>query len=110
MATMQVNLWGESEPSDVVQAITDILERFPEARNNYDLAIWYTLWEHYGLAEQIPPELHQAFDTWMMRRAPSLKTLWNRVQDVQKKWRPDLDADAAVQERRQQMARQGVVR
>ena len=110
MATMQRNLFtGQAEPTDVVQAITDVLERFPETRDNHRLVMLYTWMEHYGLDGVLPVEYHEAFETWFLK-APSPKTISNRTHELQLRYRPDLDASPEVRAQRTKQQRQGVVR
>ena len=105
---MQMTLdGGVAVAGDVVDRVIALLEDYPDARDSYDLAIALYHWEYDG-ADRLGVDL----DRWVQwcLNATSDKTIWNRVQDVQKRWRPDLGPSETEAAKRVRQATQGVVR
>ena len=102
---------GMSVPADVQQACICVLEEHPEARGDNKLAMYLVISEHFDVTQGMCVHCAEQLERNMTARSfPSLKTVWNRLQDAWKKYRPDLAPSADVQERYQRQATQGPVR
>ena len=109
MTATQVDLWGDQHVAgDVVDKVIALLEDHPEARDSYDLAIALYHWHYDGACYIVAGGLNEWLDWYVT--ATSDKTIWNRIQDVQKKWRPDLGPSPQAKALRDRQATQGVVR
>lgn len=98
------------------QRITWILQKHPEAKEDYRLAAFY-YWMHYdGLAQTLAPDATQdeidaalsRFLEWYITTARSPKTLLQRTQELQR-MRPDLAPSPATRARRQRQAKAGPI-
>jgi hypothetical protein len=106
--TMQSSFLGKPMVSgNLRQKMAYVLQKYPEARNDYRLAMFYFWLEFEGLDDALGEKV-DAFREWFVDRATSPKTLQNRTMEVQNR-NPELDASPAVEEQRQRQSTAGPV-
>ena len=104
----QSDLFGGIQVAgNLIDRLEDILERYPEARDDYAAACARYWIEYDGLGELLGP-LTEPFVKWFVSRAKSPKTLQNRIMEIQSR-RSDLEARPEVEEARQRQAKAGPV-
>jgi len=105
---MQDSFLGEPVVSgDLRKRMAYILQKYPNARNEYRLAMYYFWLEFEGLGDALG-EKADAFRTWFTDRVTSPKTLQNRTMEVQNR-NPELEASPKVEQQRQRQATAGPV-
>lgn len=84
-----------------------ILQTYPEARNDYRLAIFWW-WMEFDSLGDILGDRADAFREWFVSQGTSPQTVRNRTQEVQN-WRRELEASPEVEAVRQRQRNQGPV-
>lgn len=91
----------------VYARMLSILERYPEARDDYRIAMIHYWMEFDGLNDAILGNLDR-FTAWFALDATSPKTLQNRAFDVQRA-HPELDSTPEVRSWRDRQGAKGMV-